>query len=150
MHEKSARQKVPEYPAMVQWKKFVAKRVILSYLELVNESQVRRMHEANIVNAPLQHCKAVNTETEGKALIFLGIHAHVLQNIRVYHTGTPHLHPLVAKLLRYMFADNAHVHLNTGFSKWKETRTETHFNRGSASARGGSAFGGEKFVEKSC
>src|SRR3989338_89243 len=108
--------------------------------ELINESQVGGVHEADVVYSPLEHRKPVDTEAERKALIRFGVYACVLEHIRMHHTRASHLHPLIAQLFRHMLADDPHIHLDARFRKRKEARTEPYFN-GRASV---------ELLEKSC
>src|SRR3989338_3187494 len=102
--------------------------MLLPYLELIDEPQVGRVHQADVVYPPPQHRKAVETDTEGEALIYIGVYARILQDLRVYHPSAHHFYPAVAQFLGRIRAGYTHIPPPRRLGERKEARTESYLD----------------------
>src|SRR3989344_7480793 len=84
------------------------------------------MHEAHVVDAPLEHRDAVEARPEGESLIFFRVESAILQDLRVHHAGTSELYPPVAQFFGDVLADGANVYFDGRFGEREETRPETY------------------------
>ena len=78
-----------------------------------------------------QHRDSVETETESKARVLLGIDAAVLEHVRVHRTATADFHPARALATAATLATAehaAHVHFCRRFREREEARAETRLD----------------------
>src|SRR3990167_214656 len=63
--------------------------------KLVDEPQVGRVHEAYVVDAPLEHCDAIESGAKCPSSIFFRIDTAISKYLRMYHPCTTKLYPPV-------------------------------------------------------
>src|SRR5690606_35962244 len=91
-------------------------------VELLQETQIAFVEQAQIVDSVTQHRQALEAGAEREANELLGIETHVAQHRRMHLTGTRNLEP--APLERT--AAEGNVDLGRRFGKRKIRRTEAH------------------------
>jgi len=61
--------------------------------ELLQETHVVLEVVAEVVHLPFEHGDTLNTHTEGKAGVLLGVNAGSFEHVGVYHTATHDFQP---------------------------------------------------------
>src|SRR5689334_9821658 len=91
-------------------------------------AQVGIVERAQVRDAVFQHCHALDSHAEGKALILGGVDAAVLQYLRVHHSAAEDLKPVAAGAdLEFAGAARAaDIDLGRGFGEWEVTRPKAH------------------------
>ena len=86
-------------------------------MELLEELQVVLEHQADVVDAILQHGDTLDADAEGEAGILVRVDIAVLQHLAVADTAAQHLDPAGVLAQRAALAvalKAAHVHLHAG------------------------------------
>ena len=92
----------------------------LLFVELLEELQVVLKHQADVVDAVLQHGDALDANAEGEAGILIRVNVAVLQHLAVDDAAAQHLDPagvLAQGAALAVALEAAHVHLDARLSE---------------------------------
>ena len=103
-------------------------RSLLLVLELLQEAQIVLGHQADVVDAVLEHGNTLDADAESKAGIDLGVDVAVAQNLLMHHAGTQDLNPAGVLAQRAALAaagKTGDVNLNAGLGEREIARAQT-------------------------
>src|SRR5690554_6187737 len=97
--------------------------------ELAQETQVVFEEHAQVFHAVAQHGQALYAQAKGKATIFFGINAAMLEHFRVHHAAAHDFQPLDAAVC---FPAPLDIHLGRGLGEREKIGRESSRERTSS------------------